>query len=215
VKNGKVSRGFLGVSIQDVTPDLAKAFKVDRSTGALISEVTPSGPADAAGLKNGDVVLQYDNKPVENSMQLKLRVAETTPGTNVPVQIDRSGEMKSVNVVVKERSGESVAQNNTPKSSEEGSLNGVTVGDLNQELRAELKVPNTVQGAVVEEVDPSSASAEAGLKTGDVITEINHRPVKSAQEAVEATTGKANGETLVRFYRNGGNHYVAVHEGSE
>lgn len=215
VKNGKVSRGFLGVSIQDVTPDLAKAFKVNRTVGALISEVTPNGPADSAGLKNGDVVLQYDNKPVENSMQLKLRVAETTPGSNVPVEIDRNGESKTVNVIVKERSGSSVAQNNTPKNSDEGSLNGVTVNDLNQDLRTELKVPSTVQGAVINEVDPSSPAYEAGLRVGDVITEINHRPIKSAQEAVDATSGKANGETLVKIYRNGGSHYVAVHEGSE
>jgi serine protease Do len=215
VKNGKVSRGFLGVSIQDVTPDLAKALKVNRTVGALISEVTPNGPADTAGLKNGDVVVQYDNKPVESASQLKLRVAETTPGVNVPVQIDRNGETKSLNVMVKERSGTTVAQNNTPKNSDQGSLNGVTVGDLNQELRTQLKVPNTVQGAVIEEVDPSSASAEAGLKVGDIVTEINHRPIKSAQEAVEATSGKANSETLVKIYRNGGSHYVAVHEGSE
>jgi serine protease Do len=214
IKNGKVSRGFMGVVIQDLTPDLAKAFKVDRSIGALISEVSPKGPADDAGLKNGDVVLQYDNKPVENSMQLKLRVAETSPGTNVPIQIDRSGETKTVNVVVRERTGASIAKTETPKNSDQGSLNGVTVGDLNRELRAELKVPDTVQGAVIEEVDPSSPAAEAGLKAGDLITEINHRPVKNAQEAVDATSGKANGETLVKIFRNGGSRYVAVNEGS-
>jgi serine protease Do len=78
-----------------------------------------------------------------------------------------------------------------------------------------LKVPNTVQGAVIEEVDPSSPAYEAGLRVGDLITEINHRPIKSAQEAVEATSAKANGETLVKVYRNGGSQYVAVHEGSE
>jgi serine protease Do len=215
VKNGKVSRGFIGVVIQDVTPDLAKAFKTNRSVGALVSEVSPNGPAEAAGLKSGDVVLQYDNKPVDNSMQLKLRVAETSPGANVPLQIDRNGETKTVNVVVKERSGASVAQNDAPKGSDQGSLNGVTVGDLNQELRTQLKLPNTVLGAVIEEVDPSSASAEAGLKVGDIITEIDHRPIKSAQEAVEATSGKPNGATLVKIYRNGGSRYVAVNEGSQ
>jgi serine protease Do len=215
VKNGKVTRGFLGVVIQNLTPDLAQAFKVNRSAGALISEVTPNGPADAAGLKNGDVVLQYDNKPIESASQLKLRVAETTPGVNVPVQIDRSGETKSINVVVKERSTTSVAANQTPKPAEDGSLNGVTVQDLTRELRAELKVPGTVQGAVIEEVDPASPSYEAGLRVGDVITEINHRPIKTAQEAVEATSAKPNGATLVKVYRNGGSQYLAVREGSE
>jgi serine protease Do len=213
VKNGKVTRGFLGVVIQELTPDLAKAFKVNRSIGALISEVSPNGPADAAGLKNGDVVVQYDSKPVESAMQLKLRVAETSPGTSVPVEVDRAGETKTLSVVVKERAGTTVAQNNAPKSSEQGSLNGVTVGDLSQALRSELKIPNTVQGAVIEEVDPSSPSYEAGVREGDVITEINHRPIKSAQEAVDATSGKPNGATLVKLYRNGSSRYVAVNEG--
>src|SRR6266446_1038782 len=215
MKNGKVTRGFLGVVIQNLTPDLAKAFKVNRSVGALISEVTPNGPADTAGLKNGDVVLQYDNKPIESASQLKLRVAETSPGVNVPVQIDRSGENKMVNVMVKERSGTSVAANQTPKPAEDGSLNGVTVQDLSQELRAEMKVPGNVQGAVIEEIDPSSPSYEAGLRVGDVIIEINHRAVKNAQEAVDATSAKPNGQTLVKVYRNGGSQYVAVREGSE
>src|SRR5260221_384763 len=196
-------------------PAVTMADKPNRSVGALVSEVSPNGPAEAAGLKSGDVVLQYDNKPVDNSMQLKLRVAETSPGANVPLQIDRNGETKTVSVVVKERSGATVAQNDAPKSSDQGSLNGVTVGDLNQELRTQLKVANTVQGAVIEEVDPSSASAEAGLKVGDIITEIDHRSIKSAQEAVEATSGKPNGATLVKIYRNGGSRYVAVNEGSE
>src|SRR5258708_27047224 len=138
VKNGKVSRGFIGVVIEDVRPDLAKAFKTNRSVGALVSEVRPNGPAEAAGLKSGDVVLQYDNKPVDNSMQLKLRVAETSPGANVPLQIDRNGETKTVSVVVKERSDATVAQNDAPTSSDQGSLNEVTLGDLHQELRTQF-----------------------------------------------------------------------------
>jgi serine protease Do len=215
VSTGKVTRGFLGVVIQNLTPDLAKAFNVNRSMGALISEVTPNGPADAAGLKNGDVVIQYDNKPVESASQLKLRVAETTPGVSVPVQVERSGEQKMVNVMVKERSTTSVAANQTPKPTEDGSLNGVAVQDLSRDLRAELKVPNTVEGAVIQEVDPSSPSYEAGLRVGDVITEINHRPIKNAQEAVQATSSKPNGATLVKVFRNGSSRYVAVNEGSE
>jgi serine protease Do len=194
VSTGKVTRGFLGVVIQNLTPDLAKAFNVNRSMGALISEVTPNGPADAAGLKNGDVVIQYDNKPV---------------------QVERSGEQKMVNVMVKERSTTSVAANQTPKPTEDGSLNGVAVQDLSRDLRAELKVPNTVEGAVIQEVDPSSPSYEAGLRVGDVITEINHRPIKNAQEAVQATSSKPNGATLVKVFRNGSSRYVAVNEGSE
>jgi serine protease Do len=131
------------------------------------------------------------------------------------VEIDRSGETKKVSVVVKERSGPSVAANQTPKPAEDGSLNGVTVQDLSREVRAELKVPANVQGAVIEEIDPASPSYEAGLRVGDIITEVNHRPIKSAQEAVDATSAKPNGETLVKVYRNGGSQYVAVHEGSE
>ena len=102
VTKGHVDRGFLGVEIQNLTPSLAQAFKVGTTNGALVSTVTPGSPADAAGMKSGDVITKFNRQPVENANQLKLRVAETAPGITVPVEVNRNGEAKAFNVMLKD-----------------------------------------------------------------------------------------------------------------
>ena len=106
VKNGHVERGLLGVMIQDLTPDLAKAFKLDRTTGALVGDVSPGSPADKAGLKSGDVITQFNGQAIQNASQLKLRVAETAPGSKAPVIVSRNGEDKTFDVTLGNSSGE-------------------------------------------------------------------------------------------------------------
>jgi serine protease Do len=213
IKYGHVTRGYLGVMIQDVTPGLAKEFKLKEPTGALVGEVVPNGPADKAGLKNGDVVLEYNGKHVPDSRRLRLAVGETKPGTTVPVKILRDGANKTLEVTVKQLPGsEQLAQNNTPESKDNGTLNGVTVSDLDQQTRQELKVPNSVKGVVITEVQSDSPAAEAGLKQGDVIQEINRHPVKTAEEAVRMTENTKDKVTLLRIWSNGGSHYVVVDE---
>jgi S1-C subfamily serine protease len=100
VKNGKVERGLLGVMIQNLTPDLAKALKLDRTTGALVGDVTAASPADKAGLKSGDVITQLNGQPIEDASQLKLRVTETTPGSQVHLIVNRNGESKAFDVTL-------------------------------------------------------------------------------------------------------------------
>src|SRR6201995_1631320 len=100
VKNGHVERGLLGVMIQDLTPDLAKAFKLNQMTGALVGDVSPGSPAAKAGLKSGDVITQFDGQAIQNASQLKLRVAETAPGSKVPVIVNRNGEDKTFDVTL-------------------------------------------------------------------------------------------------------------------
>src|SRR6516162_6895079 len=184
VKNGKVERGLLGVMIQNLTPDLAKALKLDRTTGALVGDVTAASPADKAGLKSGDVITQLNGQPIEDASQLKLRVTETTPGSQVHLVVNRNGESRAFDVTLG-----SVPENKVAKASESNgearreALGGVAVTDLDQNTRAELKIPQNVQGAVITQVAPDSAAYEAGLRTGDVITELNRQPVKNAQDA--------------------------------
>jgi serine protease Do len=197
VKNGKVERGLLGVMIQNLTPDLAKAFKLDRTTGALVGDVTPASPADKAGLKSGDVITQLNGQPIEDASQLKLRVTETTPGSQVHLVVNRNGESKAFDVTLG-----SVPENKVAKASESNgearreALGGVSVTDLDQNTRAELKIPQNVQGAVITQVAPDSAAYEAGLRTGDVITELNRQPVKNAQDAVAETEKQRSNKTL-------------------
>jgi serine protease Do len=220
IKNGKVERGLLGVAIQPLTPELAKAFKTNRTSGALVSEVTPHGPADEAGIKSGDVVIQFDNKPVEDNNQFKLMVAESTPGTAFPIQVDRNGQVLSLTVTLKALSQEGTLAKNAPSANRNepqgDALHGVGVADLDRETRQENNIPANVHGAVITEVDPGSPAAEAGLRPGDVIEEINHQPVRSAEDADRVTQGKGGtGETLVKLWSQNGSHYVAVQEGND
>lgn len=214
VKNGHVTRGYLGVMIQNVTPALASEFKLKENKGALIGDVVPNGPADKAGLKSGDVVIDFNGRPVTDSRRLQLQVAATSPGTTVPVQILRDGDKKTLDVTVKDIPGaERVADaNSSGSSTDTGTLNGVEVADLDQQAHDQFNVPKEVKGAVVTQVDPGSPAAEAGLKPGAVIQEINHKPVKNAEEAVKLTEKSGDKRTLVRVWENGGSHYVVVDE---
>ena len=130
-------------------------LKVNQTKGALVADVSPGSPAEAAGIKNGDVIVKVDNQPIENANQLKLRIAATPPGTTVPLEVDRNGERRTVNVTVKERAGENPTGSNNPPPGEKQSaaLNGVVVTNLDNQNRAELRIPAGVQGALVTDVD--------------------------------------------------------------
>ncbi len=213
ISYGRVARGYLGVMIQDVTPALAKEFKLKDTGGALIGDVVPKGPADKAGLKDGDVVLEYNGKNIVDSRRLRLAVGETKPGTTVPVKILRNGDNKTLEVTVQQLPGsEDLAQNDTSNGTDTGTLNGVGVTDLDQQTRQELKVPENVKGVAITEVKPDSPAAEAGLKQGDIIQEINRHSVKTAEEAVKLTENPKDKVTLLRIWSNGGSHYVVVDE---
>jgi serine protease Do len=213
IKEGKVTRGYLGVSIQDLTPALAKEFKLKDNKGALVGDVTPRGPADKAGLKSGDLVLEFNDKKVQDSRHLKLEVARIHPGTTVPVKLMRDGEVKNLEVTVREMPGEQVAKNDRPAAEEDtGTLNGVAVADLDRDARQQFEVPENVRGVVVTEVAQDSAAAEAGLQSGDIIQEINRKPVRSADEAVKMTEKATDKTTLLRVWRGGGSRFVVVDE---
>jgi serine protease Do len=212
IKDGHVTRGYLGVMIQDLTPALAKEFKLKEATGALVGDVTPKSPADKAGLKSGDLLVEFNGKKVTDSRHLKLEVARTQPGETVPVKILRDGTAKTIEVTVKALPGTESLAKADKDSHDTGTLNGVGVADLNENARQQFEVPETVKGAVVTEVKPDSAAAEAGLKPGDVIQEINRKPVKDAEEAVRLTENASDKTTLLRVWRDGGSRFVVVDE---
>ena len=212
IKDGHVTRGYLGVVVQDVTPALAKEFKLKDTTGALVGEVTPDGSADKAGLKNGDIITEFNAKKVADSRHLKLAVASIKPGQTARVKVLRDGATRTINVTVKETPGSEALAKADSKGKDTGTLNGVGVGDLDHDVRKQLEVPETVKGAVVTAVKPESAAAEAGLKRGDVIQEINRKPVKNAEEAVRMTENATAKTSLLRIWRQGSSHYVVVDE---
>ena len=212
VQNGRVERGFLGVNIQDLTPQLAKEFKLDHANGALVSEVTPQSPADKGGLKNGDVIVEFNGTPVTDSRHLKLQVGATIAGSSVPVKILRDGASKTLQVTVEKLAGDKLAKAASATEPAEDALQGVAVADLDLASRAELKVPERVNGALVSQVQPDSAAYEAGLRAGDVITEINRQPVKNSAQAVAACEKPADKQMLVKVWSHGGSRYVVVDE---
>jgi serine protease Do len=214
IKDGKVTRGYLGVMIQDVTPALAKEFSLKDDQGALVGDVVPKGPADKAGLKNGDVILEFNGKPVKDSRHLKLEVARAKPGEMVPVKILRENDSKTLKVTLRELPAtEKLAKAESTDAEETDALHGVTVTDLSAQARRQFNVPREIQGALVTDVDPGSAAAEAGLKPGDVIIEINRKPVVSAEDAAKLTENAKDKTTLLRVWSGRGSHYVVVDEG--
>ena len=213
VKDGKVTRGYIGVHIQPLTAALAKEFALKNDQGALIDEVVPNGPAAKAGLQNGDVILQFNGKAIADARRLSLEVASVAPGEKVPVGIWRDGAAKTVDVVVKDLPGQAqLAKNDSIQSDANDTLQGVAVTDLSAQERQQFSVPGKIQGVVVTEVDPSSAAADAGLKPGDVIMEINKQQVKSADDAVKLTSNAKDRTTLLHVWSSDGSHYLVVDE---
>jgi serine protease Do len=213
IENGKVSRGYLGVGIQDVTPLLAKEFNLKNDQGALVSEVLPGGPADKAGLKTGDVIVEVNHHKVADRRHLQLEVAEITPGTRVPLEFLRDGSAKTVEVKVKELPGEEqLAGRDSENSGDTDTLQGVRVSDLDSQARQQYDIPEEVKGALVLKVVPNSASEAAGLKMGDVITEINHHEVAGANDAVRLTEHVKDKVTLLHIWRKEGSRYLVVDE---
>jgi len=214
VKDGRVVRGFMGVNIQDLTPALVREFNVKESSGALVAAVTPKSPAEKAGLRDGDIITEFNGKAVKDSRHLKLQVAQTAPGTSVSVKVLRDGKTKSFDVTVKELPGSELASKKNSDDAENSTdaLHGVAVGDIDVATKQQLKLPDNMKGAVITQVDPNSAAYESGLREGDVILEINRKPVKNAEDAVQLTDNVKDKRTLLRVWSKGGSRYVVVDE---
>ncbi len=211
VEEGKVSRGFLGVNIQEITPELKKAFDLKRDSGVLISGVMDGLPAEKAGLKRGDVIVSFDGQPVEDVRDLQFAVAQTSPSTEVSVGIVRDGNEKTVQLTLAERPGDEQLSDRT-RSSEPGQLEelGLSLTPITPQLRRRQEIPENVDGLVVTGVKPGSNAATAGIRTGDVIAEINRKSVKSLSEARNALKAGPENMALVYLLRNGSGQYITV-----
>ncbi len=220
VKNGKVVRGFLGVSTQDLNAALAESLELPSRRGALVAEVQPDSPAAKAGLKNGDVIVAVNGQKVEDSHRLSFTVGAIAPGTKLDLTVIRDGKEQKLKAVAaahpNSRRNRAVADGDDGElhaaAGEEGVLNGVAVDDIRPQLRNQLNLPANLKGAVITNVDPESAAAKAGLRPGDVILEINKQPVTSAQEAAEISAKAESKKALVRVWSRGNRAFVVVDE---
>lgn len=214
VEHGRVVRGYLGVMIQDVTPALAKEFNVENSEGALVGDVTPDSPAAKAGVKPGDVIVEFDGKKVKDSRNLKLMAGQTAPGREVAVKLLREGKGKELKLALKELPSDQLAGGGKGAGSSGDTLDGVTVGNIDAATRRELKLPRGFEGgALVTQIDPESNCFRAGLREGDVILEINRKPVGDADEAVALSDGLKDESVLLRVWSRGGIRYIVVRNG--
>lgn len=209
--SGKVTRGRIGVSIQAITRDLAESFGLSGTNGALISNVEKDGPADRAGIQASDVILKFDGKVVNSSLDLPRIVAATRPGSKVVVQLWRKGKLKDVHVVVGEMPGDAVAQRGSKRGGNADS--GVTVERLGltlNELTAEQKKELQVEGGLLVE-DARAAAARAGLQRGDVILSINNEEVDSLEKFNGVLKQIPKGRNIALLVRRGdGTSYVAI-----
>jgi serine protease Do len=207
VAHGKVVRGYLGLFPQDVTPEIAKQFGLSGPGGALVSEVSPDSPASKAGLKRGDVILKVNGEAVGSANDLRLRISQTPPGTPVKLQISRDGKLQDVSVDLGEFPEKEA--NATPGQSNGEGLQGVNVQDLTPDLAQQLNLPAGIHGVIVSDVDPASPAA-ADLQRGDVIQEVNHKPISNVSEYKQALAAAGNQPVLLLVNRGGVSQYVVV-----
>ena len=208
--SGKVTRGYLGIRFQPLTTDLAKSFGLESDKGALIANVEKDAPAEKAGLKAGDVILEYDGKPISESNELPRFVAVTPVDKKVRLVIHRDGKKQDVFVVVgRLKDGESVAA--TVGGSESEKL-GITVQELTKELAARLGIKDSKSGLVISEVKPGSSAEEAGVMPGSVVVEINGQRPETVEAFVSsvATLKKGDVVRLLLKRPDGSVHYVAM-----
>jgi serine protease Do len=207
-QHGRVIRGWLGVAVQDVTPQMAGALGLKTQNGALVGDVTEGSPAARAGLQRGDVVVEVDGKPVSDSRSLRMTIAEASPGTRVVLGVLHDGARRDVTVML----GEMPAEENKPPGnapSAEGAL-GIQIAPLTPEIARRLGVPESTAGVLIRGVQPGSRAAEAGLRPGDVIEEVDKARVRSPEDVKKALEKDGKRAHLLLVLREGVTHYVAV-----
>ena len=216
LKKGKVSRGYMGILPQELTPEMAKAFNMPNGKGVAVAQVEPSSPAEKAGLKVGDVITAVNGEAVDDVNAFRLQVAGFAPSTTVHLKVAREGKTLDIPVTLGEFNLEAENRtggqgNNLPGTGEKGALRGVSVQGLTSDLRRELQLPEGTAGVVITDLESDSAAAAAGLDQGDVIVQVNHRPVNTVAEFNRAVREGASKDTTLLLVRTQqGTRFVVV-----
>lgn len=211
-ESGLVERGFLGVQIQEVTDEIAQSLDLDEAKGALVARVEPGGPAEKAGLKTGDLILEFNGQKVDRLKDLPKLVAATKAGENSKVRILRDGKEQVVNVMVGRMPGdESMAKGaSVPGKSEQAKL-GLSLAPLTAEYKQRLGLPDDAEGVVIVDVDRSSPAAREGLRAGDVIKRVGNKKVATPKEVIDALERQSNRKAvLLLVSRQGNDRFIAV-----
>ena len=209
--HGQVTRAYIGVRIQEVTPGMARAVGLDAPKGAMVTDVTADSPAQHAGLQSGDVIVAVNGKPVEDRYQLANEISMMGPMQAIKLQVFRNGQTINLNAETAQMPGTPVerASNDNSKSGN-SALDGVSVRSLNPNTAEQMGVAPGTSGVVVTNVDPASAAATAGLQRGDVIQEVNHARVHNSSDFASALKSGKGGDSLLLINRKGNKLYLAV-----
>jgi serine protease Do len=208
VSKGEVTRGYLGVNIQSITPELAKALALDDRKGALVAEVMPGTPAEKAGLKRGDVIVAFNNQTVNSSRDLPLMVANTPVGQETTVTVLRQGKTRQLPIIVS-RLSSTEARAETTSPARPGKW-GLQFQEITPEVAKQYRL-KAEHGVLVAEVASGSPAAQAGIRQGDILLEVNRQPVESVNEVREVFAGADDQDTLLLLVQRGaGNLFIAL-----
>ena len=207
IKKGKVIRGWFGVTIQPLTPELAKQFNLKDEKGALVGDVIDNSPAEKAGLQRGDVIIEYEGKKIDDPTQLRNMVANTSPGTGIEVKIIRKDKTETKQLTVGELP---VDMQNPSQSTYDNALKGVTVQDMTPEIMNKFRLPERLKGVIVSDISADSP-ANMILAQGDVIMEINRESIDNTKDYNAIVSQlKPQEDILLLIFRNGSSLYVTL-----
>ena len=207
VKGGKVVRGWLGVAIQELTPELAAQFGLADTKGVLVSDVMDDSPAKKAGFERADVITEYDGRAMDSPTHLRNAVAQTPIGRKVPVKLIRDKKPKTIDVTIVEQPksfGQPGAEDNGESTAPTGVLSDIDVRELNEELAARYGIKTTERGVVVVRVRGGSTAEDMGVREGDIVLEVNRKPVTSLKSYERAVSGLAKDQTVLLLLKRKG-----------
>jgi len=212
LQKGKVTRGWIGVTIQELTPELAQEFGLKKTRGALVSDVAKDSPAARAGIMRGDIVVEFNGREVKDVSSLRNMVAQSKAGGEIALKVLRAGKELAIRVIITELPREAAeASPETLPDNAEKALAGLTVMDLSKEIIRQLGFNKDEKGVVIVKVEPGSPADDAEIKKGDIIKEINKKTVNNTEDFNRISTNvKASDSVLLFVNRNGKKFYVIL-----
>jgi serine protease Do len=212
IKNGRVIRAYLGITGSAVDATMAKALGLDKAEGVIVGGVEPDGPAEKAGLKDGDVILTLDGQPIQSWESFRTQIATSTPGSKAKLEINRDGDRKEITVTLGELPSNLAMNQNQQQNREMGKNIGFNVQTLTPDIAQKLELDSNQKGVVVTDISRGSNAYQQGLREGDVITEVNRKPVKNVSDfnAIMDDVGNKKGTVvLLRIDRQNAQQFIA------
>jgi len=210
LKHGKVTRGWLGVAIQPVSPEIAKAFGLTgEPRGALVADVTPHSPAERSGINKGDIILNLNGVPVSDSQELRLKISMMAPGTTVNLKLLRDRQERDIAVTLAESSTKAESEVNPAGNAIPGTRLGISVEQLTPQIARQLNLPSEIKGVVVTDVTPGSPADER-VQRGDVIQEVDRKPIMTVDQFQRAIQQAGNQPVLLLIDRGGEHLYMVL-----